>query len=84
MSEITTISSLPAKTALLSSDSLAVDDGVHTYKISGEQLRDFLKINSAPIGTVSFSQSRKIEDNPGNPQKIVTVRRIGYKWNVTE
>ncbi len=26
----------------------------------------------------------KIEDNPGNPQKIVTVRRIGYKWNVTE
>ncbi len=65
MSEITTISSLPAKTALLSSDSLAVDDGVHTYKISGEQLREFLKINSAPIGTVSFSQSRKIEDNPG-------------------
>ena len=26
----------------------------------------------------------KIEDDPGNPQKIVTVRRIGYKWNVTE
>ena len=26
----------------------------------------------------------KIEDDPGNPQKIVTVRRIGYKWNATE
>lgn len=26
----------------------------------------------------------KIEDDPGNPQKIVTVRRIGYKWNMTE
>ncbi|BAH08185.1 response regulator transcription factor [Clostridium kluyveri] len=23
----------------------------------------------------------KIEDDPGKPQKIVTVRRMGYKWN---
>lgn len=23
----------------------------------------------------------KIEDDPGNPKKIVTVRRMGYKWN---
>ena len=23
----------------------------------------------------------KVEDNPGEPQKIVTVRRMGYKWN---
>nr|WP_330399495.1 response regulator transcription factor [Lachnoclostridium edouardi] len=23
----------------------------------------------------------KIEDNPANPQNIVTVRRMGYKWN---
>lgn len=23
----------------------------------------------------------KIEDDPGNPTKIVTVRRLGYKWN---
>ena len=23
----------------------------------------------------------KIEDNPADPQKIVTVRRMGYKWN---
>ncbi|CDI50080.1 response regulator transcription factor [Clostridium tetani] len=26
----------------------------------------------------------KIEDNPGNPQKIVTVRRMGYKWNAVD
>ncbi len=23
----------------------------------------------------------KVEDNPGEPQKILTVRRMGYKWN---
>lgn len=23
----------------------------------------------------------KVEDNPASPQKIVTVRRMGYKWN---
>ena len=26
----------------------------------------------------------KIEDNPGEPKKIVTVRRMGYKWNATD
>ena len=26
----------------------------------------------------------KIEDNPSNPQKIVTVRRMGYKWNTAD
>lgn len=24
----------------------------------------------------------KIEDDPGNPQMLLTVRRMGYKWNV--
>ena len=23
----------------------------------------------------------KVEDNPADPQKIVTVRRMGYKWS---
>lgn len=23
----------------------------------------------------------KIEDNPAKPAKIVTIRRMGYKWN---
>lgn len=26
----------------------------------------------------------KIEDNPGEPQKIMTVRRMGYKWNTID
>lgn len=26
----------------------------------------------------------KIEDNPGEPEKIVTVRRMGYKWNAVD
>ncbi|MCW6086713.1 MULTISPECIES: response regulator transcription factor [Clostridium] len=26
----------------------------------------------------------KIEDNPGNPQKIVTIRRMGYKWDTVD
>ena len=25
---------------------------------------------------------KKVEDNPSNPTNIVTVRRMGYKWNV--
>lgn len=26
----------------------------------------------------------KIEDNPSQPQMLLTVRRMGYKWNVTQ
>lgn len=26
----------------------------------------------------------KIEDDPANPKKIITVRRMGYKWNTVE
>ncbi len=26
----------------------------------------------------------KIEDNPGNPKRIITVRRMGYKWNTAD
>ncbi|GAA0180471.1 response regulator transcription factor [Clostridium sediminicola] len=26
----------------------------------------------------------KIEDNPGDPQKIMTVRHMGYKWNTVD
>ena len=26
----------------------------------------------------------KIEDDPGKPKRIVTVRRMGYKWNTAE
>ena len=27
---------------------------------------------------------KKIEDDPANPLNIVTVRGMGYKWNVIE
>lgn len=26
----------------------------------------------------------KIEDNPGDPKRIITVRGMGYKWNTKE
>lgn len=26
----------------------------------------------------------KIEDNPGEPKRIVTVRGMGYKWNTVD
>lgn len=26
----------------------------------------------------------KIEDDPGNPRRIITVRRMGYKWNTAD
>lgn len=26
----------------------------------------------------------KIEDDPGNPERIVTIRRMGYKWSTAE
>ncbi len=26
----------------------------------------------------------KVEDDPGEPKKLLTVRRMGYKWNVTD
>ena len=26
---------------------------------------------------------KKIEDEPGNPKRIITVRRMGYKWNTS-
>ena len=26
----------------------------------------------------------KVEDNPSEPQMLLTVRRMGYKWNVLD
>ena len=26
----------------------------------------------------------KIEDEPGNPQMVLTIRRMGYKWNIID
>lgn len=38
-------------------------------------------INSNALTVYIRRLRTKIEDNPANPQNIVTVRRMGYKWN---
>ena len=59
------ISDLPAKTSLLDSDMVVIDDGAQSYRVSGAQLREFLKVNFLPIGTVVYSQSNLASDNAG-------------------
>ena len=41
-------------------------------------------INSNTLTVYIRRLRTKIEDNPGQPKKIVTVRRMGYKWNTTD
>ena len=38
-------------------------------------------IDSSTLSVYIRRLRTKIEDDPSNPQKIVTVRRAGYKWN---
>ena len=55
--------------------------------LSGEQIlaqlwdRDENYIDSSTLTVYIRRLRTKIEDDPANPQKIVTVRRMGYKWN---
>lgn len=58
--------------------------------LSKEQILDKLwdcegnYIDSSTL-TVYMRRLRiKIEDNPSEPQRILTVRRMGYKWNVMD
>lgn len=39
-------------------------------------------IDSSTLTVYMRRLRMKIEDDPGNPQMLVTVRRMGYKWNV--
>lgn len=41
-------------------------------------------IDSSALTVYMRRLRMKIEDDPGNPQRIVTVRCMGYKWNVIE
>lgn len=41
-------------------------------------------IDSSTLTVYMRRLRMKIEDNPGEPQMILTVRRMGYKWNVTQ
>lgn len=38
-------------------------------------------INSSTLTVYIRRLRAKIEDNPGVPKRIVTIRRMGYKWN---
>lgn len=60
-----TISELPSKPSLLDSDILPIDDGKQTFRVTGAQLREFLKVNFLSVGTVVWSQSNLATDNPG-------------------
>ena len=59
------VSDLPAKTELLDTDLIIIDNGKQTFKVTGKQLREFLKVNFLSIGTVVYSQSNLMVDNPG-------------------
>lgn len=39
-------------------------------------------IDSSTLTVYMRRLRMKVEDDPGNPQMLVTVRRMGYKWNV--
>lgn len=58
--------------------------------LSKEQLLDKLwdcngnYIDSSALTVYIRRLRMKIEDDPGTPQILVTVRGMGYKWNVTE
>ena len=41
-------------------------------------------IDSSTLTVYIRRLSTKIEDDPGEPKKIITVRRMGYKWNTAD
>ena len=46
--------------------------------------RDENSIDTSTLTVYIRRLRTKIEDDPANPKKIVTVRRLGYKWNGTD
>lgn len=41
-------------------------------------------IDSSTLTVYMRRLRMKIEDNPSEPQMLLTVRRMGYKWNITD
>lgn len=41
-------------------------------------------IDSSTLTVYMRRLRMKVEDDPGNPQMLLTIRGMGYKWNVTE
>ncbi|MEG2013271.1 MAG: response regulator transcription factor [Anaerovoracaceae bacterium] len=58
--------------------------------LSGEQILDKLwdcdgnYVDSNTLSVYIRRLRMKIENNPSEPQMLLTVRRMGYKWNITE
>lgn len=58
--------------------------------LSREQILDRLwdcegsYIDSSALTVYMRRLRMKVEDNPGEPQMLLTVRRMGYKWNVID
>lgn len=56
--------------------------------LSKEQLLDKLwdcegnYIDSSTLTVYMRRLRMKVEDNPSEPQMLLTIRRMGYKWNV--
>lgn len=56
--------------------------------LSKEQILDMLwdcdgnYIDSSTLSVYMRRLRIKVEDNPSEPQMLLTVRRMGYKWNV--
>ena len=46
--------------------------------------RDGRYIDNSTLTVYICRLRAKIEDDPGSPRFIVTVRRMGYKWNTTD
>ena len=46
--------------------------------------RDGRYIDNSTLTVYIRRLRAKIEDDPGSPRFIVTVRRMGYKWNTTD
>ncbi len=41
-------------------------------------------IDSSTLTVYMRRLRMKVEDDPGNPQMLLTIRGMGYKWNITE
>ena len=41
-------------------------------------------IDSSTLTVYMRRLRMKVEDDPGNPRMLLTIRGMGYKWNITE
>ena len=58
----------------LSTEQLADPDFRIPTPVANELVKHALKLSGEPLRL-------KVEDDPGSPQRLVTVRGMGYRWN---